>query len=91
MSESKPTHGPWHFSRNEVKKLWQDDKCHRCTTFIAEACRAQDVTIIASAPELLEALELMLELADDPNNYAGFSDHFSAAHAAIAKARGESD
>jgi hypothetical protein len=41
------------------------------------------------ADDLYAALMLMLELADDPNNYALYIDHFSEAHNALARARGE--
>ena len=94
---SKHTPGPWRVvdswndhmveSQNGEEIIWQDGPHHTPTIKEADAC------LIASAPELLEALYAMLAYTADLNAIQGFDEYDHAAvkkaRAAIAKAKGE--
>ena len=98
MSDTQFTPGPWriedgHYPGNHtiagpafLVSFWT----HANDIDIAShARRMNDAHLIAAAPELYKALGLMMELASDPNNYAGFCMHFDIAGKALAKAGGE--
>jgi hypothetical protein len=57
------------------------------------ACTPADLDLIAAAPEMLEALEALLPLAEnfyyDVNHGDEYVEQFVKARAAIAKAKGE--
>jgi hypothetical protein len=74
------TPGPWHL--NGGKPYWIEgaDDLH-----VADVATYADARLSAAAPELLEALEYIM----DSTNY-NLMDAATKARAAIAKARGES-
>jgi hypothetical protein len=87
---SKHTPGPWRVvdswndymveSQNGEEIIWQDGPHH--TPAIKEA----DARLIAAAPDLLDALVMVL---DDPNALDGRPRTYEIVCAAIAKAKGE--
>lgn len=108
---SKRTKGPWyvrktgrHLNNPQLTNIeicyGTDDECVADTVY-DEA----DAHLIAAAPDLLLAVELMLEMIDEPPEgqcschlappcndcveFAGIRKAFSAAYLAIAKAKGE--
>lgn len=87
---NKHTQGPWEFVDNSLvgpkidnKPVWLRPVILRSETGIAEA----DARLIAAAPDLLEALELLLRLHELISPIEG--DEVRKTRAAIAKARGE--
>lgn len=74
MSEVKYTRGPW---RAEGPSIWNDYGC-----VCVSVNTAANARLIAAAPELLEALQGVLRVADRE------TIEFDAARAAIAKALG---
>ena len=91
MSEHKHTIGPWYLSGSGYDGVWiMAGTLHVATIPRAsdgDWCEA-DAYLMAAAPELLEALE-SLQRAAFP--YLADDETMSAAHAAIAKVKGESD
>ena len=88
MSNTKFTPGPW----NDVNEGWAKHSILEADGgFVAEIeLGAENLeankSLIASAPELYEALELILSDED----YSGSVDALLLAHSALAKARDES-
>jgi len=88
MSETKFTPGPWEL----VSKNWEGRIVNGSDgNWIADLTMYHDTSesnahLIASAPDLYEALELILSDED----YRGSLDAILLAHSALAKARGES-
>lgn len=91
-TETKHTPGPWHVVEGRLPGSLE---IFSNKTAVAELWRRADVqkemanaSLIAAAPELLEALSLIVESAD--KNQAAIIDAFLvAAKKAIAKATGE--
>jgi hypothetical protein len=89
MTESKPTPGPWSaYGENICAKLASDTR----TEIIATTCGFQglikdldNARLIASAPELLAALET---ITADSRIARLHSDHQAMITSAIAKAKG---
>ena len=80
---SKHTKGPWSFDGEFIR-----DKVGTCVLDVADAnMNEDDARLIASAPELLEALERIA--ASDPTHTHFATLAISEARAAIAKATGE--
>lgn len=99
MPEHKHTPGPWSvagvtiysLNKNEVNRFdarvqqgW-DDSQERTSRAECEA----NARLIAAAPDLLEALEAMLEAYDDGVGKDWERPYWLKAHAAIAKATGQ--
>lgn len=93
MNEFKGTPGPW--SVNEIGQHWnnkslthleitfgEDGECICDTVY-----QREDANLIAAAPELLEALEMLVVFTTPTKRNAAA---LSKAHAAITKALGES-
>lgn len=97
MNPPNHTPGPWHTQgctiysgKNRVAQTW--DTCDDFPTPTMEA----DADLIASAPDLLRALELALSWlesaqADQPEDWQDnrLSDAVNSARAAISKAKGQ--
>ena len=77
------TPGPWKINNDE---LLSTHGVYGDGFFIAEVILAEDAHLIAATPELLDALERILEQAEQ----YGHKSENDAARAAIAKAKGES-
>ncbi len=104
MSENKFTPGPWHvvlsdnatpFIQHEGGQDWSDidDRssriCHLPAEVMEDFNSLNNAHLIASAPDLLLALEDLLRDACEPMDSAT-TDYFrNQARAAIDKARGE--
>lgn len=97
MSKQQHTPGPWKRRKNVVSGpfgvtvvqcmdngTWGEKGCHSITKIEAEA----NARLIATAPELLEALESIIASAD-AGNAAILNRLLDQARAAIAKAKGE--
>lgn len=89
MTQSKHTPSPWSLEKvgddfSVVNREHEGDDWDIATVHSTEA----NARLIAAAPELLEALEIMLKYAE---SYLAPSDGpiFETARAAIAKARGK--
>jgi hypothetical protein len=95
--DTKHTPGPWKAVEliGPLYIVRKDDQSElqRCT--IAGAVRLADARLIAAAPELLDALKGMVNLAEkmnDSSNEGGMlDDRFDAAMAAIATATGSNE
>ena len=83
---SKHTEGPWQY------RPITGDICDRAGTLVMSLKNetAYDGVLVAAAPDLLEALEGILDDLDNVHRLMGSFD-LSHAYAAIAKAKGESD
>lgn len=103
MEETNFTPGPWHVS-NEGKLIIRDSEWFSHIAFAGYATNDEEfatATLIASAPELLEALQLSLEAMNEMGDILNFHDMadsetvekltpaFEMAHAAINKALGK--
>lgn len=99
MSEFKGTPGPWKwFTSNSHKRLssvlsGKDGDVlyayNDSTGFPMIGCNERDMALIAAAPELLEALQAMLNKAYKQNWNEQYPDEVEAAQAAIAKTLGQ--
>lgn len=92
MSRGKHTPGPWKVRENgglmqsvEAKRDWLVFKCGR--DFMAREELEANARLIAAAPELLEALELLIAETDPLRLNSG--EPWCRVRAVIAKARGE--
>lgn len=98
MSEFKHTPGPWAYAPY-TKRSFGIGQAGDCALYMVKCeygdttidiCRS-DVRLMAAAPELLEALSLMITMAK--TGMVDFNQHDEyvmwKAHAAIAKATGE--
>lgn len=92
---TKHTQGPWLVEGRTVYAL-NDDGYNRFSALVQDAHTPGDeleanARLIAAAPELLEALEGVTDMAADMIPSMGFAGLalIEAARAAIAKARGE--
>lgn len=86
MNEPKFTPGPWlpHVAFNEADGFPEFCvDCGGCAT-------KHDMYLIAAAPELYEALELLVSYGDVFAYRAGTENPYLKGRAALAKARGES-
>jgi hypothetical protein len=88
-NQNKHTPGPWQdFVNDDGELIVQMGKSHR--VFVADMegscshCHA-NARLIAAAPELLQACEAALKLADEMNE----GDLYDQIKSAIAKAKGE--
>lgn len=99
MEDFKGTSGPWYASVSDrsigpVSKY--DDQSYGMTLPVAwvefdvdKACQNANANLIAAAPELLEALQLMLNKAYKQNWNDNYPDELEKAQSAIAKALGK--
>ena len=73
MQEFKGTPGPWHVMRGDVL-----DKNGRMVASVEGVCPGEndtyDAELIASAPELLEALQLALNAMNEMGDILNFHD-----------------
>ena len=87
----KHTPGPWRLDEGQSSRVYLIDGKDGAVgeLVFAETRNPADARLIAAAPELLEALQ---ELMDDDAPWDGmrWADACDKARAAIAKARGES-
>lgn len=85
---SKHTPGPWEFRKDDGWTLFADGESimGSATYYPWVPSREADWRLIAAAPELLEALELVMKVCGFQR---GDSPTFDRAFAAIAKAKGE--
>ncbi|HAZ4828804.1 hypothetical protein [Citrobacter freundii] len=86
MSEFKGTPGPWKYTiRNVNEMMTTFHGVVMGDTYIEIATRneREDAQLISAAPELLEALQAVIRVADRQ------TDEFDMARAAIAKALGK--
>lgn len=82
MSESKPTKGPW-FNWKKKKWLYEPQKL---------LANYEDACLIASAPDLLDALEEVMRWFGKLEDWTGVGDpDIDAWRAAIKKAKGENN
>lgn len=86
------TPGPWNYEEPDVVGLphLRAANGDAVATFLREPWNSSDIPLIAAAPELLEALEALLQLSITP----GIGQHqrtkaINTAKAALAKARRE--
>lgn len=94
----KPTPGPWEFrpeSGNDMGGIYSptDRVCWfgDCTTYYpseGESPCAEDARLIAAAPELLEALQGIIEIGKRDLSNPKYDGFFTTARAAIAHATG---
>ncbi|HBR3369565.1 TPA: hypothetical protein L9S22_002671 [Klebsiella pneumoniae] len=93
MQEFKGTLGPWHVMRGDVL-----DKNGRMVASVEGFCPGEndtyDAELIASAPEMLEALQLLMAEQTGGNKSCGHNGFtcicpYDKARAAIAKALGK--
>ncbi len=94
MKEFKGTPGKWKYTVRNVNEMMTT--FHGVTigdTYIEAATRneREDALLIAAAPDLLEALQAMLNKAYKQNWNDQYPDEVSKAQAAISKALGRSD
>lgn len=82
MKKFKGSGGSWHYD-DELSGVYSES-CR----FVCDVTDKDNGTLIAAAPELLEALELILSYHDDGNCVLHKED-VSMARAAINKALGE--
>lgn len=88
---SKHTPGPWHAGRGQQSTIVYDAEGWGVASATVFHGRTEPETsianasLIAAAPDLLAALELVL---DDPQSLDGRPRTYEAARAAIAKAKG---
>ena len=85
---AKHTPGPWKVSMNQIKSNY--DTVAQVFTHLVQGRNEANARLIASAPDLLEALEDCVAVMD--RELAGLKviqPELSAARAAIAKATGE--
>lgn len=92
MKEFKGTPGKWKYTVRNVNEMMTT--FHGVTigdTYIEAATRneREDALLIAAAPDLLEALQAMLNKAYKQNWNDQYPDEVSKAQAAISKALGE--
>ncbi|MFT8354547.1 MAG: hypothetical protein ABF617_08075 [Gluconobacter japonicus] len=91
MSEAKFTKGPWRPGFKNIGYVQAENgaviaKCQRLTSL----CNLQaNAHLIAAAPDLYEALDGLIGVTDRPSAPDYVRDAIRAAHAALAKARGE--
>lgn len=90
---TKHTQGPWLVEGRTVYAL-NDDGYNRFSALVQDAHTPGDeleanARLIAAAPDLLEALDGMIEAYDDGAQPEWALPYIRAAHKAIAKARGE--
>jgi hypothetical protein len=87
---SKHTPGPWTVWENGDDEIGVDDLYQNsvCTVEKGET-RMADASLIAAAPELLAALELLLSARDDDGAICPSGVVVAQVKAAIAKAKGE--
>lgn len=101
MSEAKHTPGPWRIGKNygavvadhPVPELrGSDDVNAYGGHLIAESIALQNRPLIATAPELLEALQLAADYIDGPTAWTQAKEDVlrERLYAAIAKATGQS-
>ena len=88
--KTKHTPGPWKATK-DPDSIRGDDYCIGMETDVARidrvaVCSECDASLIAAAPELLEALELVLR---DCLDSEGLAAAYAKARSAIAKATGE--
>jgi hypothetical protein len=96
-TETNHTPGPWEWQHDyESSPNWCSimTKIGNKLTYIADVYRGEaDARLIAAAPDMLEALEALLPLAEDfyydVNHGDEYVEQFVKARAAIAKAKGE--
>ena len=80
---NKHTKGPWRLSEEKFSTLYVEPFI--CAIFGTDKTAEANARLIAAAPELLEALEGLLEAVSDGAEYIATD----AAVAAIKKAKGE--
>lgn len=97
---TKHTPGPWVLEDNPTvngQQVASFEKSgvmagNRCLQVIVRSNNAADASLIAAAPEMLEALQRLVEIEDGPGMAViGWCDALDAARAAIAKATGEQE
>lgn len=100
MSTHKHTPGPWFVCPDGLtvcdKRVWFDEAGARhgdTPNMVIKAMSAADAALISAAPELLEALDGMLQIYGGSKDWNGIKsstelDCISQARAAIAKATG---
>lgn len=84
---TKYTPGPWHVT----DATWDDEGNVRYTLTGIKSAKIADARLIAAAPELLEALQAMLENCYDLEKDDDTISAVAEARAAIAKATGEQE
>ena len=91
MSNTKYTKGPWEFAEFPKAKDWDvaSDTTPVCSGYLNDEGKA-NARLIAAAPELLEALEMVAQHAPASGPLWHGSEPMTKARAAIAKAKGES-
>lgn len=94
MKEFKGTHGPWSF--DETFNVYEGDKDgHICTvtSWLDESTADANGFLIAASPDLLEALQQLLEIYDDNSGKVWTTSSkrraLDNARAAVNKALGE--
>jgi hypothetical protein len=84
------TPGPWTAKSEEFEEIWS--MVVGKETMIAEVFSRKpeaDARLIAAAPELLEALEGIIEIGKRDMSNEKYDGYFESARAAITKARGD--
>jgi hypothetical protein len=89
---SNHTQGKWEaihwISHAKTTVVIEDDCMTTGKRVIADCKTEEDATLIAAAPELLDALKAVLQWIDDYCETTGFESVEAQADAAIAKAEG---
>ena len=83
MKKFKGRNGPWHYD-DELSGVYSES-CR----FVCDVTDKHNGTLIAAAPELLEALQKMLSKAYKQNWNDAYPEEIQSAQAAIHKALGE--
>lgn len=91
----KHTPGPWRYEKRSDRVIYAGDESLFCDMRYYPWCSANeaDWPLVAAAPELLDALRRVIELAEGGFNYRdiAWQSAHAEARAAIAKAEGEGE
>lgn len=90
MSKAKHTPGPWDENNGRVFRGNSGSICILTDQHSFVEYRA-NARLIAAAPELLEALQSIIEIGKRNTENPKYDGYYDAARAAIAKATGETE
>lgn len=90
MSKAKHTPGPWDENNGRVFRGNSGSICILTDQHSFGEYRA-NARLIAAAPELLEALQSIIEIGKRNTENPKYDGYYDAARAAIAKATGETE
>lgn len=91
MSKAKHTPGPWESINGYIFPIKGEKICIMTAMGSKGSEREANARLIAAAPELLEALQSIIEIGKRNTENPKYDGYYDAARAAIAKATGETE